>query len=211
MSPLILFPEETIVVTPAYAGSIDYYARMAAYGHVVINPNIRFNRHDHTARRCEIVGTSGRLKLSVPTKKLPAGNNTVADLEVDFILDWRRNHWGAFYSAYGRSPFFDYYADRFHAIYQQQFAHLIDYDLALDSIIRPIIGIETDVKVLTAGESAEICTDIYTDILPTIADVEYYQVWRDRNGFQSRLSVLDLIFNLGPESPLLIKKMLKGE
>lgn len=205
MSPLILFPDETITVAPAYCGSVVHYARMAAFGNIVIDTNRIFDKHDHTARRCEIVGTSGRIKLSVPTKKTDYRNSAIANLEVDFIVDWRRNHWGALYSAYGRSPFFDYYADLFHDIYTRRFTRLIDYDIALDNLIRPILGIESPVTIMKEDEEPHLSHEKMVDV----NDVEYYQVWSEKHGFQSRLSALDLIFNLGTESPLLLRKMLK--
>ncbi|MBQ4230929.1 MAG: WbqC family protein [Salinivirgaceae bacterium] len=209
-SPLTIFPDSTAVAPLAYCGSVDYYARMAAFGRMAIDLSQPFNRHDHTSRRCEIVGPSGRQRLSVPTRKpSPGSRATIGDLEVDFILDWRRNHWGALFSAYGRSPFFEYYADRFHDVYERQFPRLADYCLALDSLLRQILGIETDVEIIHSRHDLLGHTSMLSTDAVEIADVEYYQVWAARHGFQPRLSALDLVFNMGPESPLVLRGMLR--
>ena len=206
MSPLVKFPESTVAAGIAYCGSVEYYARLAAFGKIVFDISRPFNRHDHEPRRCEIVAPSGRQTLSVPTHK-PAGGKkaSVADLEVDFILDWRRVHWGSIFSAYGRSPFFEYYADRFRDVYERHFDRLVDYDLALDALIRLILGIKTEVGVV--ADRAELPTNYIPDV--TVKPVEYYQVWAQRHGFQAGLSALDLVFNMGPESPLILAKMLE--
>ena len=206
MSPLVKFPDSTVAAGIAYCGSVEYYARLAAFGKIVFDISRPFNRHDHLPRRCEIIGPSGRQLLSIPTRKPAVGTRaSVADLEVDFILDWRRVHWGAIFSAYGRAPFFEYYADRFHDIYERHYDRLVDYDLALDTLIRPILGIETEVGVI--ADHAELPTNDIPDV--EIKPVEYYQVWAQRHGFQSGLSALDLVFNMGSDSPLVLAKMLK--
>ena len=68
-SPLILFPDKTVILPPVYFGSIDYYATMATYGNIVIDRDWRFDKRKKFTHRCTIADTHGLLQLTVPIEK----------------------------------------------------------------------------------------------------------------------------------------------
>lgn len=106
-------------------------------------------------------------------------------------------HWGAIFSAYGRTPFFEYYADDLMPAFSGDIESLVELDAAIDRFCRNALGINP----------REVTLDDATSTLPEVRDVEYYQIWASRYGFTPGLSVLDLIFNMGPEAPLVLKAM----
>ena len=234
-SPLVIYPDSTVTLPPRYCGDVGYYALMAQYGNAVIDFSMRYNKRDKACHRCEIEGANGVQRLTVPLEKGAGG--PVAGLRVSDHGEWWNVHWGAIYSAYGRTPYFEYYADDFLPAFQGNIHSLMELDIMLDAIIRRILGITTRVtynKLSSAfsGTSAPSvpsanftpppqpsqptppsqqlrlsppCREARGAGEAREARVEltpYYQVWSSRFGFIPGLSILDLIFNMGTESPL---------
>lgn len=210
-SPLVIYPERTIALPPRYCGDVDYYALMAKYGSAVIDFSMPYNRRAKECHRCEIEGANGVQRLTVPLEKGPSGS--IAGLRVSDHGEWWNVHWGAIYSAYGRTPYFEYYADDFLPAFQGCVKSLMELDTMLDTTIRRILGITTQVTYRTTQVPSPLSTPpsplfpLHSSLStpPTPPTPPYYQVWGSRFGFIPRLSILDLIFNLGPESPLILR------
>ena len=125
---------------------------------------------------------------------------------------WRRVHWNALQSAYSESPFFEYYADDLHPFFCQEYEFLIDFNEAVRQKICELIDIHPHVEYTTEYTSAishqpSAITD-YRDIINAkhpqpdaeFTPKEYWQVFQHKHGFLPNLSILDLLFNMGPES-----------
>ena len=113
-SPLIIHPNETIILPPVYFGGIDYYATMAAYGNVIIDRNWRFDKRKKFTHRCTIADTRGELQLTVPIEKpFKSHETTWNNIKVSSHGEWWNVHRVALESAYGRTPFFEFYIDYF--------------------------------------------------------------------------------------------------
>lgn len=235
-SPLVIYPESTIALPPRYCGDVGYYALMAKYGSAVIDFSMPYNRRAKECHRCEIEGANGVQRLTVPLEKGSSGS--IAGLRVSDHGEWWNVHWGAIYSAYGRTPYFEFYADDFLPAFQGTVKSLMELDIMLDTTIRRILGITTTVTYRTpecnsadsalsggsgiSGDSAEQSPSGVTLYSPgcqprvsgatimnpvrgdTLVPV-YYQVWGSRFGFTPGLSILDLIFNMGAEAPLILR------
>lgn len=124
------------------------------------------------------------------------------DVQVSEHSDWQRQHWYALESSYFNSPFFEYLQDDFHPIYLKRWKWLMDLNETLVSTCLELL----DVSSVTLGK-----TDTYVptsdDECPSLSR-EYYQVFKNKHGFQPDLSIIDLIFNMGPESILYLKNIL---
>lgn len=111
-SPLVIYPERTAIVPPAYCGNVAMYAAMARYGHVIIDASAKYNKREKSLHRCTIEGPNGIQRLTVPLQKPQEWHSTrISDVMVSTHGDWWHVHWGALEAAYGRTPFFEYYAD----------------------------------------------------------------------------------------------------
>lgn len=216
-SPLILFPDKTAILPPVYFGSIDYYATMAAYGNIVIDRDWRFDKRKKFTHRCTIADTHGLLQLTVPIEKpFKSRETTWNDIKVSTHGEWWNVHRVALESAYGRTPFFEFYIDRFlpflkHRDKDNNNEFLMDLDCNIDAVIRNILGLESIVSYTTENipNIAEEIKDYRSNDFTHITPVEYYQVRKATHGFIPNLSILDLIFNMGPEAPIILKKMLE--
>ncbi len=221
-SPLVRYADSTLVLPLRLFGSVGYYAAMAAYGHVVVDATARFDKRQKSVHRYDIVDTRQRLALTVPIIK-PHGCDhapTWDDARISRHNEWWRLHITALESAYGRTPFFEFIIDRFASLFtdpgESDVAEsVLSFDRRADAIVRDILGIDADVHCTSARDfTAEITKNAarrIVDMRPadfyTPEMKPYWQVRADRLGFQPSLSILDLIFNLGPEAPVYLRGM----
>ncbi len=201
-SPLVQHPGITLVLPPAYCGQVSRYAAMAMYGAVKVDTSVRFNKRDKECHRCTIEGSNGVQRLTVPLEKPQEWHSTrLADVKVSTHGKWWHVHWEAICSAYGRTPFFEYYADDLKPAFSGEISLLADLDDTIERFCREALGITA-----TGAETTHLSAG-YREAMQQVHEVEYYQIWATRFGFTPGLSVLDLIFNMGPEAPLVLRAM----
>ena len=129
--------------------------------------------------------------------------------------EWRHLHWNAIASAYGSSPFFEYYQDDIRPFFEKRYEFLLDFNEEIRRTICNLIGIEPHIEYSSSySEPAPGETDLRDAIHPkrrkaeTILPVQpkpYYQVFSEKYGFQPDLSIIDLLMNMGPESILILQ------
>lgn len=200
------------VFSSRYAGSVDYYAAMLRYSCVAIDLTEAFDKLHKHLNRMAIVGTNGCQQLSASLKK-PNRAMTVGEVELSTHGNWRHTHWGALFSAYGRTPFFDYFADDLLKIYHDEsITGIASLNMAIHAAVVDFLALDIE-TVAIDGNSAQ--TDSYGIDLrdgaftDTTAVAPYYQIWSSKFGFQSRQSILDLLFNVGREAVFVLDAMNK--
>lgn len=198
------------VFAPQYFGSIAYYAEIARHSHAVIDTALRYDKRFKSAHRCAIADTRGPLTLTVPVAK-PAGARLWSQTRVSHHGQWWTTHLTTLESAYGRTPFFEFYIDRFKPWFEPIDMSVTEMDCGIDAVVRRALAIDTVVDYADAG-AIDIPggLDFRAGGFPGISTVPYYQVRALKLGFLPGLSILDLIFNMGPESPLVLRAMAAG-
>ena len=163
-------------------------------------------RHSH--HRYRIDGPNGLQTLTVPL--VGSTNNMMTPLKDVLISehgDWRRLHWGALFSAYGRSPYFDYVADDLARVIHGSQHYLHEFNRQMHEVIVDFMDLPLEIRyVEEVGEKElEGAQDLRgriamknNDTLP-IENVPYYQMWASQEGFRPNLSILDLMMNMGRE------------
>ena len=134
------------------------------------------------------------------------------DLRISDHNQWRRVHWNALQSAYSESPFFDYYADDIRPFFERKYDFLIDFNEAIRQKMCELIDIHPHVEYTSSYTSAishqpSAIAD-FRDVIhakhpqpdATFEARKYWQVFQHKHGFLPNLSILDLLFNMGPES-----------
>jgi hypothetical protein len=165
-----------------------------------------------------IVSGNGPVNLSVPVEKIHGNHTKTKDILISSHSNWHQNHWKTIYSSYRNAPFFVYYCD----LVEQLILHNLEGSLSsfnrkvLDSLVSELgLSVEIDyteefVKDSTAwldmrfGISPKNKVDNRN---PSITLASYYQVFQDRHGFIPNASILDLIFNLGPDTGEYLEKV----
>ena len=165
--------------------------------------------------RCRFYGAEGVQTLSFPilheggTHKIP-----ISEIKIDYKTPWVQQHERAIISAYGMSAYFDYYKDELFAILEAGHERLFDLNLALIRFFIEKTGIKVDLRLTEDYEREPQMEDLREVIHPkrpnTILselDLEkpYFQVFAPKYGFQSDLSIMDLLFTAGPDSILFLR------
>ena len=221
--PLLRFPDSTIILAPSFLGSISRYALIGAYGNAIVDTSARFDKRFKSTHRTAIADVNGEMRLTLPISKPESLTKaTWNDIKLSDHGQWWHLHLTALESAYGRTPFFEYYIDRFAHFFTKEaiddYESLVNYDQGLENVICEILGIDPpqyqplnqadcDSDSSHTTPNQETTLD-YTRREPQFDIPPYYQVRADRLGFLPNLSILDLIFNLGPEAPLHLKKVI---
>ena len=206
------------------AGDVRCYAAMVKAGEVVIDATERHLPLRHSHHRYVIDAPNGAVTLTVP---LVGSTNAMPVMMRDVLVsehgNWRHLHWGALFSSYGKSPYFDFVATELqHIIIDGRQQCLLDLNMALHNLIVDFMDLPITTRVAYSDEeiAAAIAGGVLDlrgkiggkrcDALP-IDDVPYYQMWTSRRcTFQPRLSILDLLMNEGREGIIPLLKMVKG-
>ena len=167
--------------------------------------------------RSRFYGAEGVQTLSFPllheggTHKIP-----ISEIKIDYKTPWVQQHERAIVSAYGMSAYFDYYKDELFAILESGHERLFDLNLALIRFFIEKTGIKVDLRLTEDYEREPQMEDLREAIHPKrpntiLSDLDlekpYFQVFAPKYGFMSDLSIMDLLFNEGPDSILFLKKL----
>lgn len=213
ISRLIKYPNMELRLPLRLFGSVEYYAAMSSSGKVIIDDDAFFDKRDKGVHRYDIVDTQHEMKLTVPLAK-PSGKSKLTEVGLSNHGGWWHVHRVTLESAYGRTPFFEFYVDRLSRFFDEKtherFGSIAELCLQSNSVIADILGLENEIVYSSSLDEPTASSEHHFTLPcenPPIRTVPYYQVRAERHGFVKSLSILDLIFNLGPESPLLLSKM----
>jgi len=195
-----------VLLSTAYFAPIQYYSEFLRAEKVYIEQFENFIKQTYR-NRCVIMGGNGPIQLIVPVVKGRGPKILIKDLHISYDTDWQRNHWRTIFSAYSSSPFFEYYKDDIYPFFETKHRFLLDFNLKIHEIICELLEFENN-AVLTADFekvpdgtvnlreriSPKIKTQGDNDFQP----VKYTQVFSDKLGFVPNLSIMDLLFNEGP-------------
>lgn len=217
-SPLILYPESTVVLAPRLFAPALYYAAAACHGHAIVDTATRYDKRRKETHRYDIADVRGHLALTVPVQRPHTANSdakpTWADAAVSDHGQWWHVHRVSLESAYGRTPYFEFVVDRFADIIAPPGdcpPSILELARRADRAVRDFLGIDSLVEwrpvgnELASGESSII--DMRTASFDSPSMPPYFQVRAAELGFIPSLSILDLIFNLGPEAPLYLRRL----
>ena len=181
-------------LSTAYLASVQYYSILTAFDKIYLETYENYPKQ--TCRnRCHIASANGIQTLTVPVEKSATLKTLTRDIRISNHGNWRHLHWNAFVSSYNLSPFFEYYADDFHPYYEKKYTFLLDYNEALRTMICGLLDIHPTI-IPTKKYTG------YADFPSAIFNRPYYQVFRHKHGFLPNLSIVDLLFNMGPEAVL---------
>jgi len=186
------------IIPSAYLAPISHYRAICQSSTVCIEMHDRYFRQT-LRNRCLIDSPSGPLVLSIPVEK-PVPGALTCDIRISDHGNWRHQHWNALQSSYRQSPFFEYYADDFAPFYEKKWEFLVDFNEDLMRLVCSLI--DTDCSFSrTEGYQG---SDPFLPFSEVGSSPSYYQVFARKHGFLPNLSIVDLLFNMGPESLLLL-------
>ena len=155
--------------------------------------------------------TNGPLALTIPTNH--DISLSMKDIRISDHANWRHVHWNALLSAYGESPFFEYYQDDIRPFYEKKYEFLFDFNMETTEKMIELLDIRPKISITEAYiQSKELKEENeikdFRDAIrpknplpdPEFESKRYYQVYGQKHGFQPNMSILDLLFNEGNEA-----------
>lgn len=196
-----------VCLSTAYFPSVSYVKEILRADTVWIEQNDYYVRQTYR-NRCYIAAANGKMALSIPVERNLTEKGLVKDIRISDHDNWRHQHWQSIVSAYGMSPFFEYFEDDIAPFFTKRWKFLIDFNMEITHKLLDLLEIDKQLKL-----TDEYCADFQNKVvdlrLKTKVHKEvpletkpYYQVFDAKYGFLPDLSVLDLIFNMGNESIL---------
>ncbi len=157
---------------------------------------------------CSILGPNGRQTLTVPVVKVNGNHTLVRDIRISDQQPWQKIHWRSIEAAYNKSPFFIYYRDSFNPFYLKPFRFLLDLNQGLMEVILTSLRSNRPVRCTNFFIGYQNSPDIVKIISKKsqFLNPEYHQVFQERSGFFPDLSIIDCLFNLGPETALYLNQ-----
>ncbi|WP_139002287.1 WbqC family protein [Hyunsoonleella aestuarii] len=193
-----------ILIHPTYFPSISNFVAIANAKEIIFEMDDNFLKQTYR-NRCYIYGANGKLALKIPVIHTQKNRQKYRDVKIFNEEKWQCNHWKSLLSAYKTSPFFEYYEDDFRPLFEQKEDFILDFNLKCFDFICDILPLELKLSK----------TEIYKDEVENVVDFRnlvnakrepvqkfntYTQVFESKHGFIPNLSILDLIFNEGPNA-----------
>ena len=184
-----------MVLPIAYFPPVEYFALLVKYSSVYLEACEHYVKQTYR-NRCRILTAGGPMDLRVPV--VHEGRSLITEIRVDYSTPWVRQTKYAIESAYYSSPFFEYYRDGIFALLDARPETLWELDLGITRHLCARIGIAPELLPTREYTGADV--DIHPKHQSSHEPRPYYQVFSSKYGFTGNLSVLDLLFNEGPES-----------
>lgn len=210
---------KNILLSPACFGPVEYFVHLN-------NRHVTIEKHGNYARqtyrnRYLIMAANAPLTLSVPVEKGKHPKVPDKEVKIAYHTPWQNNHWRSIVSAYNSSPFFEFYRDEIEPLFTRKYTFLFDFNMATIDLMIELLNIEANITFTEAYKThpGENILDRRESIHPKRKPMEpnayfypepYKQVFDDRHGFIPNLSILDLLFNKGPESQLVLEQCAEG-
>ncbi len=190
------------IFTSAYFAPISYYIEILKYDKIIIESQENYQKKSYRSR-CYIAGPFGKQMLNIPINRPNANQTKIQEAVLATDQNWKKQHWNSITTAYNSSPFFLYYQDEIEAVIFGKQTTLWELNNDILKLTLEILQLKTTIEYNSEYQrSTENIEDYRSSINSknTVNNSEYIQVFGDKNGFINDLSILDLIFNLGPEA-----------
>ncbi|APD05793.1 hypothetical protein UJ101_00241 [Flavobacteriaceae bacterium UJ101] len=182
--------------------SIEYYAYLVRADHYIFEGEDHFQKQTYR-NRYSIYGANGKLNLNIPIIH-KTGSRFYKDTPISYDMDWQRNHIKSLKSAYQSSPYFEFYEDEITPLFTSKEKYLIDFNIKSFILVNDLLQLDVDIKKTTEyipnPEQQDLRNYFHTKKESQQEFDSYIQVFSPEKGFIKNLSILDLLFNEGPNA-----------
>lgn len=201
-----------ILLSTAYLPPISYVSRLIRGNRIIFDHHAHYIKQTYR-NRCRIATSNGMLELYIPVIKTTGNHTKLKDIRIAYTEKWQLIHLRAMKAAYSNAPYYMYYKEELESIMAIKYERLVDFNGALleklfeflrfdlrmefsnNYIDQPDPGVEDLRKAFSPKKK------------PLIQQAEYPQVFADKVGFIPELSIVDLLFNLGPDASAYLKNL----
>ena len=193
-----------ILISTAYLPPVEYFSLIYSADEVLVEREENYLKQTYR-NRCYLLSANGKQTLTVPVYLGSIHKTALKNIRIDYSKRWQQVHLRAMSTSYKASPFFEFYFEDIERTILKNHEFLIDLNTELTEVILKILGIKTSIAYTsTFIPIGAIDYDFRYKITPKLQSEftikEYSQVFNFSSGFVSGLSILDLLFNMGPDS-----------
>ena len=200
------FTENTILLSTAYLGPIEYFYYLNKYDKIIIEQHETSPKQTYRNRTI-IVTDKGSIPLTVPVNRVDGNHTKTKDITISYKEKWHIKHWRSIETAYQNSPYYLYYSDEIKEILFSKQESLISLNTRLTKLICELMEIDVTMALSTSFEKTshpdipDLRYTISPKLPPTFSGFpKYIQVFSDKLPFVPNAGILDLLFCMGPES-----------
>jgi len=202
----------SVILSTAYLPPLEYFYYLNHFEKVTIDGYENYQKQTYR-NRCIIYGSNGPQSLVIPVIKPNKPKSIIKDILISYDEDWPKVHWRSITSSYNSSPFFLYYQDDLIRILEKKHRFLLDLNNELLMKLQDLLHINNSVSQSTSYIHYPEQLDLRNTISPKNKSPEplhypsYNQVFDTKHGFIPNLSIIDLLFNEGPNTPEYLNKI----
>ncbi len=196
------------LLCPAYLPNAEYFSWLLKQETVLFTGDTLYQKQTFRNRTI-IYGANGELKLIIPTRHNQKNRKPLdMEIQISYDMNWQNQHWKSICSSYRSSPFFEFYEDEIAEFYKEKRESLFMFNLSLLAKLMTLLEEPFKYKIISFEKDIYKRLDslITPKIKSQILFESYTQVFSSKHGFISNLSILDILFNLGPNSSNYLKK-----
>lgn len=188
-----------------YLPPVSYFTALKAYDF-----NFIIEKHEHFPKqtyrnRATISSPDGTLDLTLPVVKGSKTHTPIKDVKLSYDAKWQRLHWLSLQTCYRSAAYFEFYEDSLASFYEKKYTFLFDFNLELQNWlfkqmkINPVFDYTVEYEKDLTSE-LDFRNKFNKNDIHDVEMKEYFQVFSDRNAFIPNLSIVDLLFNQGPQT-----------
>ena len=195
-----------VLLHPCYFGPVSQFVAIAKAESIIFENEDNYQKQTYRNRQY-IYGANGKLLLNIPIKH--SGNKTqhqrYREVKIENDFDWQKQHWRSLQTVYRTSPFFEFYEDEYAPLYHKKYDFLLDFnydclEVVFDSLQLELAYSKTDEFILKPKDVVDARPLVKAKGAKNHIFDPYTQVFDSKFGYLNDLSVIDLIFNEGPNA-----------
>ncbi len=205
--------ERSVLLPIVYGGTALYYAILLQAPKVFLEKEEHFEKQSWR-NRCRILSANGPLDLVIPVRRKGRTRRAMKEVRIAYDTPWNSLHWRSITSAYQQAPYFEFFEEGFRTIFEKRYEFLIDLNLDLQERVMDAFRMEPELLFTERYEKEPEGTLDLRMRPPALPEEKrkgggsapldvtgpYPQVFDERFGYVPGLSIVDLLFNEGPDA-----------